>query len=219
MAKAAWCKTDVISGYGEKTFKASTDPYKGRNARSTTITVTNQTGSKPSKQLNVSQQAQPLYITEVSHTPQVLPSSNPVMTVIGKTNAKALAFQEYIGDFVEKVELKVNGVAQTNTSDDPAYPAFRITGDPGASGEYTFEMKMYYYANMMAGTVEIETRAIAFSTDDFNADIDTAPKFSIKADIQGAASSLSLAPTSITIPAAGTAQSVKITSNDSWTIS
>ncbi len=219
MAKAAWIKMDVTSGTGNKTIKVSTDPYKGRLGRSTTATIANQTGSKPSKVLTVNQTPTPLYLTRVSGpTPQTMGVNDPYVTLVYKTNGAHIKACEYSSDLIDGTlcKLKVGEVTQTLNADDSAIPNWVPSGDPGASNEYTFTIEIHGFTNPDAFSRDLEYSVSVYAKAD-GSDNGVSDDFNVMQS--GAISSLSVAPETITIPAIGTAQEIKITSNDRWVIS
>ena len=216
MAKASWCTVAPTSGTGSKAIAISATAHTGRVARSTTVTVQNQNGTKPSKEVTVNQAGAALFITKTAGpTPTSITAAGGVITVTGKSNAKMIVLFES-SDFMSVNELKVNGVAQTDSNNDPTYPHFIITGDVGAGSEYTFESKVTIPPNpdARARPVEICYKACLEDGNDQNT-----PSFLINLSQAAALSSLSIDKSSLSLVSGGTAQNIAVTSNDNWVVS
>ena len=198
MAKAAWCTVTPTSGNGNKTIAISATAHTGRAARSTTVTVQNQTGTKPSKAVTVNQAAKPLYITKISSSPASLPATGAVLNVTGKCNAKMMMIKEGYADAMDAHEFKANSVLQTDVDNDCCTPRFIITGDPGATVEYTFESKITVTRNTSAKSRTLDFYFEGYSTD---TDSSTPVEFNLKVVQAGAASTLSTDKTSLSLAA------------------
>lgn len=216
MAKAAWCTVSPTTGENSKTINVTLPVYTGRTARNTTITVQNKNGTKPSATITANQTAAAIFVTKVSSSPASLAAENAVLTVTGKSNAKMIRILEGSNDAMTAHEFKVNGVLQTDVNGDATTPSFRITGDPGSSGEYTFESKITVYKNDGA-----KSRTLEFYFEGYNTDTETGTPVEFRLDVPqaGSASKLSVDKASLTFPAAGSTQAINLTSNDEWAIS
>lgn len=216
MAKAAWCTVAPTTGNGNKSIAITATAHTGRTARSTIVTVQNQSGTKPSKAISVNQAEKTLYITTISSLPASLPASGAILTITGKSNAKIIRIIEACADAMDAHQFKVNGVLQTDTNGDSTFPLFNITGDPGASSEYTFEAKINISQNLSAKSRELEVELQGFSTDN---ESDTPALFNLNVVQAGVTSALSTDKTSVSLTNAGTTQNVALTSNDDWIVS
>lgn len=216
MAKAAWCTVTPTTGTGNKSIAISAAVHTGRVARTTAVIVQNQSGAKPTKEIAVSQAGTTIYITKVSGpTPASIPAAGGVIVVTGKSNAKMINLFEN-SDWMSAHEFKANGVLQTDSNNDYTYPQFFIAGDPGASGEYTFESKVTIPAN-----TDAESRQIGIMYEGCMENVNEVnpPTFTVTIPQAGATSALSIDKNSPSIVTAGAAQNIAITSNDSWIIS
>ena len=216
MAKASWCTVVPASGYGNKTIAISATAHTGRVARSTTVTVQNQNGTKPSKTITVNQVEKTLSITKVSSSPVSLPAEGAILNVTGKCNAKMIIIREGWGDQMDGHEFKVNGVLQTDVNNDSCTPRFVITGDPGAVEEYTFESKITVTHNTGARSRTLEFYFEGYSTDN---ETGTPVEFKLNVVQAGAVSILSTDKTSVSLTNAGATQNIALTSNDDWAVS
>lgn len=216
MAKASWCTVVPASGHGNRTIAISATAHTGRVARSTKVTIQNQSGTKPSKEITVNQAEKALFMLKVSGpTPASIPATGAVLVVTGKSNAKAVVLSED-SDQMSAQEFKVNSVVQTDVRTDPTLPLFRIAGDPGAVEEYSFESKVTIPDNPYAKSRTIGITYIGYNNDNEEGNSES---FDIRVVQAGAVSALSTNNSSIPLSAAGTAQNVILSSNDDWIIS
>lgn len=216
MAKASWCTVVPASGHGIKTIAISATAHTGRTARSTTVTIQNQNGTKPSKAITVNQAEKALYITKVTSSPASLPSTGAILNVTGKCNAKMIMIREGWGDMMDAHEFKVNGVLQTDIDNDCTTPRFIITGDPGTAAEYTFESKITVTHNTSAKPRTLEFHFEGYSTDN---ETGAPVEFNLNVVQAGTASTLSTDKTSVSLTNAGATQNIVLTSNDDWVVS
>lgn len=221
MAKAAWCNTAPTSGEGDGSFNISAGAHTGRSARTTTVTVQNQSGTKPSKTIAVSQGAAALSLTKTTAgTDFPLPTAGGNVVIAGKSNSAYLGITMGTGSNLilyasNLLSLKINGVAMELVKTGTDAKLYTITGDPGAAAEYTYEWTIKMAANTSA-----KPRVVSMSVrngENQYALNGTAMPFTITT--AAAASTLSVAKDSISLVTAGTAQSVAVTSNDDWKVS
>ena len=129
------------------------------------------------------------------------PKTAGTVTVEGKTNSSKLTFA-WAGSVVDvtlPAKYNANGT-QTNN-------AATISGDPGATAEFPFSIELEFPKN---DTIEEVVRTLKVT-----ANGGQAAQIAIKQAAGDA--TLSVSPTEITIPQSGSAVSVNVTSNTSWT--
>jgi len=97
--------------------------------------------------------------------------------------------------------MTINGNAYTNNS--------TISGDPGADAEYTVLITLSFKANTLAST-----RAVQLQIADASGHAVTTTGTQ-EAD----SPSISVNPSSVSVPAAGGTGTIMVTSNDTWTVS
>lgn len=201
MSYASWVTPNKTSGSGNDTVSWTGTPYTGRNARMTTATFS--ASGVESKTLTITQSGKTEFVS-IAATASVANTGGSV-TISGTSNSSKLTFSltgtNSIG-LVLPSTYTANSVSTNNGA--------TITGDPGASQEYTFSIT---FTNIAANTT------VSSLTSQLTVTANNAT-YSV-CDITQAAGEayLTISPTSITIPAAGTAQSVSVSSNTSWTIS
>jgi len=214
MAKASWATVAPMSGTGSADIKVSATANTGRSNRTTTVTVTNQNGTKPVKTVSVSQAGKADYLSLSSATPEAIAATGGKLTITIKSNSKLVYLYYEMERFPispSNVTAKINNVVQTVTDDVNAYMvAITPTNDPGNTAEYTMIVEVTVPANTSAVDRNLRFRigneAGASDMNELNYQL-------------AAASTVALDKTSVTIPQPGTAQTVKVTSNDSWAIS
>ena len=201
MAYASWLTPSKTTGSGNDTVSFSATEHTGRTARTTTATFS--ASGVESKTLSVTQSGKTEFVS-IDSAASVAKSGGSV-TISGTSNSSKLTFTETGTDNIG-ITLPASYTANSVSTSNGA----AITGDPGATQEYSF-------------SITISNIAENATTSSKTAQITVAPNSGTSAvcNITQAAGdpTLSISPSTITIPAAGTAQSVSVTSNTSWSIS
>lgn len=206
MARAPWAIPNKESGNGNDTVSWSASAHTGREARQTQATFA-ASGVSPSPVLTIIQSGKTEFVSFDSATAAV-DKAGGTLTITGKSNSSKLTFaltgNNGIG-LVLPSQYKANSVNTNNGAS--------IVGDPGASQEYAFEITF----NNIPENTTIES-LVSQLTVTPNSGSSAAATCTIT---QAAGDAyLTISPTTITIPAAGTpAQSVAVSSNTNWTIS
>lgn len=202
MAKPSWLTTDPNSGSGNGSISNTATTHTGREVRTGTVTVTAAGVAEP-KTYSVTQKAKPEFVSFDDGVEMSAPKAGGPVTVLGKSNSAALTYT-WVGD-VSDVELpaqyKANGAATNNGA--------AIAGDPGATAEYASSIELTLPANE---TIEEISRVIKVT-----AQGGQEAQITIK---QAAGDAfLNVTPASITLEADGSAVSVTVESNTTWTVS
>lgn len=204
MARSPWAIPNKESGNGNDTVSWTASPHTGREPRQTQATFS-ASGVSPSPVLTLIQSGKAEFVSFDDVT-AVVDKAGGTLTIMGKSNSSKLTFSLTGGNGIGLV-LPSSYLANSVQTNNGA----AIAGDPGATQEYVF--------------------AITFTGIQENTSIDelvsqltvkTNNNQSATCDITQAAGNayLTISPTTITIPAAGTpAQSVTVSSNTNWTIS
>ena len=201
MAYASWVEPNKTSGSGNDTVSWSASARTGRTARQTTATFS--ASGVESKTLTIIQAGKSGFVT-IDSTASVAKAGGSV-TISGTTNSSKLTFSltgtDNIGLTLPTAYL-ANSVSTNNGA--------AITGDPGADAEFSFSITFTNIAENT--TISSLTSQLTVTPNSGTAAV---------CDITQAAGDayLTISPTTINIPAAGTAQSVTVTSNTSWSIS
>lgn len=202
MAKPSWLTVTPGSGSGNGVLQNTGSVHTGRLVRSGVVTVTAVGVAQP-KTYNVTQEAKPEFITIDNGADMAADKGGGKVTVTGKSNSAALTFA-WVGDDLEAT-IAAQYTAGGKSTDNGA----EIEGDPGATAEYAWSVELTLPENE---TVDQVDRTLKVSN---------GSSVSQQIVIQQAVgdATLSLSETAITIPADGSAVSVNVTSNTSWTVS
>ena len=202
MTKPNWLQTTPESGSGNGTISNSAAPHTGRLARTGTVTVTGAGVQQPAT-YKVTQSPKAEFVSFDDGAEASAPKDGGAVTVTGKTNSNKLTFA-WLGT-VEDVEMpaqyQANGTATDNGAD--------IADDPGAKSEFAFSLSLTFPENE---TIEEVTRTLKVT-----AGGGQTAQIAIRQAAGDA--ELSVDPTEITIPQDGSAVSVQVTSNTTWTVS
>ena len=202
MAKPSWLTVTPGSGSGNGVLQNTGSVHTGRLVRSGVVTVTAVGVAQP-KTYNVTQEAKPEFITIDNGADMAADKGGGKVTVTGKSNSAALTFA-WVGD-----DLEATIAAQYTAGGKSTDNGTEIEGDPGATAEYAWSVELTLPENE---TVDQVDRTLKVSN---------GSSVSQQIVIQQTAgdATLSLSETAITIPADGSAVSVNVTSNTSWTVS
>lgn len=202
MAKQGWLIVNPTSGSGNGTISNSANAHTGRVARTGTVTVTGVGVSTPAT-YRVTQEPKAEFASFDNGTEMSANKGAGKVTITGKSNSAKLTFS-WLGESygVPLPDSYSAGGLTTNNG-------VNIEGDIGASAEYSFTLELDFPKN---DTVEDITRTLIVTANGGQA--------SQIAIVQAAGDArLSVSPTEITIPQSGTAVSVTVTSNTTWTVS
>lgn len=183
----------------------STTPYKGRSNRTTEISG-KIVGKSNSVTVTVVETAAAEYITPDGSSINVAKDGETIH-VTGKSNSKILTFGWKTNFGIPAVtSYKVNG-SVTATS------GTAITGDPGANGEYTYDVTIVVPKNetITARSATLEIKGEGASV------IKTIRITQALGDSYLYLNSQGTTTATVTIPAGGGAQTLNVLSNDEWT--
>lgn len=202
MAKPAWLNISPATGSGNGTISNSASAHTGRVARTGVVTVTGSGVATPAT-YSVTQSPKSEFVSFDNGASMSASKDAGNVTVTGKTNSKKLTFAwaGTVLDVTIPEKYSANGTQTSNGAN--------ITGDPGATSEFDFSIVLPFPKN---DTIEEVSRSLTVTADGGQ---------SAQIEIVQAAGNarLSVTPTEITIPQAGTAVSVTVASNTSWTVS
>ena len=205
MAYASWVNPNKTSGNGDDTVSWSASAHTGRNSRTTTATFA--ASGVESKTLTIIQSGKTEFVSFDSATAAV-DKTGGTLTITGTSNSSKLTFALTGTNGIGLVLPSSYTANSVNTNNGTA-----ITGDPGASQQYTFSIT---FSNIAENTT------ISSLTSQLTVTPNSGSSAAVTCTITQAAGDayLTISPTTITIPAAGTpAQSVSVSSNTNWTIS
>lgn len=202
MAKPNWLNVSPESGSGNGTISNSGLAHTGRVARIGNVTVTGVGVTTPAI-YKVTQEPKAEFASFNNGAEMAADKLGGKITIAGKTNSSKLIFA-FVGD-AQQVDLpanyQANGVSTAN--------GVEVEGDPGAANEFAFSIELTLPENT---TIEEVDRVLKVT-----ANGGQSAQITIK---QAAGDAyLSVEPLEITIPQDGSAVSVNVTSNTSWTVS
>ena len=203
MSKPLWLNVSPTSGSGNGTISNSASKHTGRVARTGVVTVT-ATGVSTLETYNVTQTPSAEFVSFDDGDSMSVSKGWGTITIQGKSNSSKLTFA-WVGESYA-VELPTNYTAAGLSTNN----GIAIAGDPGASAEYTFAIELEMPLN---DTIEEVTRTLKVTANSTN----VTKQIAI---VQAAGDPrISLSTNSITIDTNGTAISVNVSSNTTWTVS
>lgn len=201
MAYASWVNPNKVSGSGNDTVSWTGSEHTGRDSRTTTATFA--ASGVESKTLTIIQAGKTEFV-DISDTATV-DKTGGTLTISGTSNSSKLTFaltgQNGIGLVLPATYL-ANSVQTNNGA--------AIAGDPGAAQEYTFSIT---FTGIDENTT-ISSLVSQLTVTDNAGHTDTCTITQAAGDAY-----LTISPTTINLTAEGTAVSVTVSSNTSWTIS
>ena len=205
MAYASWANPNKTSGNGNDTVSWSATAHTGREARQTTATFA--ASGVESKTLTIIQSGKTEFVSFDSATAAV-DKTGGTLTITGTSNSSKLTFALTGTNGIGLVLPSSYTANSVNTNNGTA-----ITGDPGAAQQYAFSIT---FSNIAENTtISSLTSQLTVTPNSGSSAAQTCTITQAAGDAY-----LTISPTTITIPAAGTpAQSVTVTSNTNWTIS
>lgn len=147
MAKPLWISVSKSNGTGNDSVEVTAQAYTGREQRSGVITA-NATGGG-SDTSTVEQAGKPEFIQLLTEELTVTADkSGQVLSFTGKSNCADLKVVQSVNEDLAQIEgvsyaLEVNGEADGNWNN----ATTSVDGDPGASAEYDFTLKITIPAN------------------------------------------------------------------------
>lgn len=201
MAYASWVTPDKVSGNGNDSVAWTGSNHTGRSSRTTTATFS--ASGVESKTLTIIQAGATEFVT-IDATAAVAQAGGSV-TITGTSNSSKLTFS-LTGDNNIGLTLPASYTANSVTTNNGA----AITGDPGATQQYAFSITF---------TGIDENTTISALTSQLTVTANGAQTATCDITQAAGAAYLTISPSTINLTAAGTAVSVSVSSNTSWTIS
>ena len=197
---------DSGSGNGQLTLQAQT-PNLGNRVVKTAKFIVATPGDGPSVELTANLAAAAEFVKftgDAADGNQAIEKAGGSVSVTGQANSATLTVTKGSGDIISgEITLKVNGEAATSGT--------AITGDPGASAAYEFELTFTASANE---TVETKSQTITVKG------VASGSGTTATVTLNQAAGDpeISIDPDTITVPQDGTEVTVQVTSNTTWTV-
>ena len=201
MAYSSWLTPSKLSGSGNDTVNVSANANNtGRNSRSTTITFSAPNCSDVARTVVQAGKAE---TTTIASTATATKAGGTV-TISGTSNSSKLTFSLGTGDL--SISLPASYTAAGNTTTNGA----AITGDPGATQEYTFSI-----AFTVSENTSTSSKSKQVIVTDNGGHTATCTLTQAAGDAY-----LTVTPSSVEIPWDGaTSASFSVSSNTNWTVS
>ena len=199
MAKASWLSVTPASGSGNGNVSVSTAAaHTGRNSRSTAVTF--KAAGVADQVATVNQAGKPEFVN-IQSTASASKAGGTV-TITGTTNSTKLTFSLGTGTLVITLpnSYLANSISTNNGT--------AVTGDPGAAQEFAFSIAITVPANEGITSLNKQIVVTANGGQSSNCTLTQA----------AGDAALSITPTTIDLTWEGTAQSITVTSNTSWTV-
>lgn len=202
MAKPSWLSISPASGSGNGTISNSSSAHTGRVKREGVVTVQG-SGVAAAATYKVIQTPKAEFVSFDNGTEMAVQKNGGSVTIAGKSNSSKLTFA-WVGDNGNvSLPSKYEAAGEDTTNDNA------IAGDPGATAEYEYNVVLSVPENTSIDSV---TRVLKVTAN--------GGQYAQISLVQAAGDAyLSVSPTEITIPQDGSAVSVTVTSNTSWTVS
>lgn len=152
------------------------------------------------------QEAMSLVFELASTQDIVVSSEGALFRISGTSNCEGIKINS-IPNWVEILELRVNGEVVSGWDGDESY---QIEGDPGAEKPYSFELELQASENL-----DTAMRNATISLSGWNSSQEIRQQ-SVKI-IQWGASSINVSPLQVIIPSSGDSQEVTIETTGNWT--
>lgn len=201
MAKANWVKVTPPSGSGNVNVNvSSTAEHTGRMARTTILTW--KAANVANIERTVSQAGKPEYV-DVADAASA-DKAGKTVTISGVSNSKKLTFSLGSGEGGLDITLPPTYIANSVSTNNGA----SISGDPGAAAEYNFSISITVPANT---STTAKTRQIIVTDEGGHQDVCLLTSAAGDAYV-------TVAEGVIELDYQGTAVTVEVKSNTSWTI-
>ncbi len=199
MAKASWVNVNPSTGSGNKEVSVSSaSEHTGRTARTTVLTF--KAANCDDEVRKVAQAGKPEYV-DIDDT-AASEKTGKVVTISGISNSAKLTFSLGTGDL--SITLPETYTANSITTNNGS----AISGDPGALAAYNFSIAVTVPANE---DVDAKTRQIIVTDEGGHTDVCTLT-------LAAGEAYLRVAEGDINLDYQGTAVSVSVESNTTWTV-
>lgn len=202
-----WLTLNIPSATGDQSVSIIAAAHTGRAQRTGSIVFTTTNGGSKTATYSATQSGAAEFVSWAQSTYSATKSGGTV-TMTGTSNSSKITFSLKSGGSIIAT-IPTTYTANSNTTNNGA----AISGDPGSTAQFSFSIGIVIPANI---TVDTKSCVIVATPNSGAA---------IEATINQAAGDVTLdvSPTTITLPASGTASGdegkVNVTSNTSWTVS
>lgn len=202
MAKPSWLNVSPLQGSGNGTISNSSVPHTGRVKREGIVTVQG-AGVASASTYKVIQTPLAEFVSFDNGTDMSVEKGGGKVTITGKSNSSKLTFA-WLGG-VTDVTIPTSYEAAGETTNNGT----AISGDPGATAQFEWNIELTFPEN---STIEAKSRTLKVTANG-------GQSAQIEINQTAGDAYLSVSPTEITIPQDGSAVSVEVASNTSWSVS
>lgn len=202
-----WLRANIPSGTGTQSVGMIAEKHTGRNQRIGTVTFTTNVGGTTSDEYTGTQSGAAEFVSWAQSSYSATKSGGTI-TMTGTSNSSKITFSLKSGGSIVAT-IPTTYTANYNTTNNGA----AISGDPGSVAQFNFSIGIVVPANI---TIDTKSCVIVATTNSGTTD---------EATINQTAGDVTLdvSPTTITLPASGTASGddgkVNVTANTSWSVS
>lgn len=202
-----WLTVNIPSATGNQSVSITAAAHTGRTQRAGSIVFTTTTGGSKTATYNATQTAKAEFVSWAKSSYSATKSGGTV-TLTGTSNSSKITFSMKSGGSIVATTPPTY-TANSNTTKNGA----AISGDPGSTAQFSFSIRVVIPPNL---TIDTKSCVIVATPNSGAA---------VEATINQAAGDiiLDVSPTTITLPASGTASGdngkVYVTANTSWTVS
>ena len=210
MAKASWCSVSPMSGSENGTLTISAAAHAGRDARSTTVTVTTTNGDRPSASIVVSQAGVGIRLTMDATKPDV-PAAGGTVVINGTSNSRTLEITAlaFANPIMAPGTLRINSNSPITLSPVNGTQIVTVPGDPGANGTYAFIITIVYPRSPFPIKQPAPVGVKASDGSEVRCDMYWLP----------GQAAISVSQSSLSLVNGGNGQTVNVASNDDWSVS
>jgi hypothetical protein len=202
-----WLTVNIPSGTGDQSISIIAAAHTGRAQRTGSIVFTTTNGGTKTATYSATQTAKAEFVSWAQSSYSATKSGGTI-TMTGTSNSSKITFSLKSGGSIVAT-IPTTYTANSNTTNNGAV----ISGDPGSTAQFSFSIGIVIPAN-----ITIDTKSCVIVATPNSGAAAEATINQVAGDV-----TLDVSPTTITLPASGTASGndgkVNVTANTSWTVS
>lgn len=202
MAKPSWLNVTPTSGSGNGVISNSSSAHTGRVKREGVVTVQG-SGVAVATTYKVFQSPLAEFVSFDNGSEMAVDKVGGKVTITGKSNSSKLSFSWVEDGYGVELPATYKAAGEVTNNNEA------IVGDPGATAQYEYNIELTIPKNDGVDTINRMLKVTA----------NGGQVAQILLEQSAGDAYLSVIPTEITIPQDGSAVSVEVTSNTSWTVS
>lgn len=207
-----WLTVTPDSGVGNGSLSVSASSYSGRESKQTSFKVQSTDGGSTAT-VNVTQEGLGEFVTFSSGT-GTIGKEGGTLQLSGTSNSTALTFS-----IEEGGSLKLTAPATYKVLEKDVNNGEAIEGDPGASATYGWSISFEVPANMTTGALTCTVTVADAGSSEAGENIHSCVVTQAAGDAYVYVGAMSQSSVSVTLPAAGGNNTVRVFSNTNWEVS